>query len=163
MTMVRPRVTPISACGRNASAVTDMKSSRSRRSAKSYRMGKSLIPLCVAVLVSACSSYAPSACESDAAPNLRESQAVSTAGLRPGGGVIVSVGVLPSARPAASSAGGGACAPDPNLYRLLLSMDSGAMQTVDLDNPTFFPNERVEVTGDGRVVRLSAYKLGAKS
>jgi len=37
------------------------------------------------------------------------------------------------------------------------------MQTVDLDNPTFFPNERVEVTGDGRVVHLSTYKLGAKS
>ncbi len=126
-------------------------------------MGKSLIPLCVAALVSACSSYAPSACESDAAPNLRESQAVSTDGLRQGGGVIVSVGVLPSARPAASSAGDGACAPDPNLYRLLLSMDNGAMQTVDVDNPTFFPNERVEVTGDGRVVHLSTYKLGAKS
>jgi hypothetical protein len=64
------------------------------------------------------------------------------------------VGVLPSARPQASSAGGGACAPNPNLYRLLLSMDSGATQTVDLDNPTFFPDERVEVTSDGRVVRL---------
>ena len=126
-------------------------------------MGKSLIPLCVAALVSACSSYSPTACEGGAAPNLDESRAVSTAGLRQGGGVIVSVGVLPSARPAASSAGGGACAPDPNLYRLLLSMDNGAMQTVDVDNPTFFPNERVEVTGDGRVVRLSTYKLGAKS
>jgi hypothetical protein len=33
-------------------------------------------------------------------------------------------------------------------------MDSGAMQTVDLDNPTFFPDERVEVTSDGTVVRL---------
>src|SRR6267378_4054531 len=117
-------------------------------------MGKSLILLCVAALVSACSSYGATTCEGAAAPNLDESRAVSTAGLRPGGGVIVSVGVLPSARPAASSAGGGACAPDPNLYRLLLSMDSGAMQTVDLDNPTFFPDERVEVTSDGTVVRL---------
>ena len=126
-------------------------------------MDKSLIPLCVAALAAACSSYAPSACESDAAPNLGESRAISPAGLRPGAGVIVSVGVLPSARPAASSAGGGACAPDPNLYRLLLSMDSGATQTVDVDNPTFFPNERVEVTGDGRVLPVSTYKLGAKS
>ena len=117
-------------------------------------MEKLLIPLWVAALVSACSSYGPTACESDAAPNLRESRAVSTAGLRPGAGVIVSVGVLPSARPAASSAGGGACAPDPNLYRLLLSMDNGATQTVDVDNPTFFPDERVEVTSDGRVVHL---------
>jgi hypothetical protein len=126
-------------------------------------MGKLLIPLCVAALASACSSYGPAACEGDAAPNLGESRAVSTAGLRPGGGVIVSVGVLPSARPAASSAGGGACAPDQNLYRLLLSMDNGASQTVDVDNPTFFPNERVEVTGDGRVLHVSTYKLGAKS
>jgi hypothetical protein len=127
-------------------------------------MGKSLIPLCVAALVSACSSYGPTACESDAAPNLRESRAVSTAGLRPGGGFVVSVGVLPSARPQASSTSGGACAPDPNLYRVLLSMDSGAMQTVDLDNPTFFPDERVEVTSDGRVVPLaSIYKPGARS
>jgi hypothetical protein len=126
-------------------------------------MGKLLIPLCVAALAAACSSYAPSACESDAAPNLGESRAISPAGLRPGAGVIVSVGVLPSARPAASFAGGGACAPDPNLYRLLLSMDNGATQTVDVDNPTFFPNERVEVTGDGRVLQVSTYKLGAKS
>ena len=125
-------------------------------------MGKSLILLCVAALVSACSN-SPTACEGGAAPNLDESRAVSTAGLRPGAGVIVSVGVLPSARPAASSAGGGACPPDPNLYRLLLSMDNGATQTVDVDNPTFFPNERVEVTGDGRVVRLSTYKPGAIS
>ena len=126
-------------------------------------MEKSLIPLCVAALVSACSSYAPSACESHAAPNVDDSRAISPAGLRPGAGVIVSVGVLPSARSAASSAGGGACAPDPNLYRLLLSMDSGATQTVDVDNPTFFPNERVAVTGDGHVVHVSTYKLGAKS
>ena len=120
-------------------------------------MGKSLIPLCVAALVSACSSYGPTSCESGAAPNLDESRTVSTTGLRPGAGVIVSVGVLPSARPAASFAGGGACAPDPNLYRLLLSMDNGATQTVDVDNPTFFPNERVEVTADGRVVHVSTY------
>src|SRR5467141_3218231 len=126
-------------------------------------MGKALMPLCVAALVSAWSSYSPTACEGGAAPDRDESRAVSTAGLRPGAGIIVSVGVLPSARPGGSSAGVGACAPDPNLYRLLLSMDSGAMQTVDLDNPTFFPNERVEVTGDGRVVHLSTYKLGAKS
>jgi hypothetical protein len=117
-------------------------------------MGKLLIPLCVAAFVSACSSYGPAACQSDAAPNLRESRAISAAGLRPGGGFVVSVGVLPSARPHASSVGDGACAPNPNLYRLLLSMDSGATQTVDLDNPTFFPDERVEVTSDGRVVRL---------
>ena len=126
-------------------------------------MGKSLILLCVAALVSACSSYDPTACEGAAAPNLRESRAVSTTGLRPGAGIVVSVGVLPSARPGASPAGGGACAPDPNLYRLLLSMDNGATQTVDVDNPTFFPDERVEVTGDGRVVHLSTYNLGAKS
>jgi hypothetical protein len=127
-------------------------------------MGKSLILLCVAALVSACSSYGATACEGGATPNLDESRAVSTAALRPGAGVIVSVGVLPSARPAASSAAGGACAPDPNLYRLLLNMDNGATQTVDVDNPTFFPNERVEVTSDGRVVPLAAiYKLGAKS
>ena len=126
-------------------------------------MGKSLIPPCIAALVSACSSYGPTACESDAAPNLGESRAISPAGLRPGAGIIVSVGVLPSARPAASSAGGRVCAPDPNLYRLLLSMDNGSTQTVDVDNPTFFPNERVEVTGDGHVVHVSTYKPGAKS
>jgi hypothetical protein len=92
-------------------------------------MHKSLIPLCVAALVSACSSYGP------------------TAGLRPGGGSVVSVGVLP----------------DRNLYRLLLRMDNGATRTVDVDNPTFFPDERVEVTGDGRVVHVSTYIVGAKS
>jgi hypothetical protein len=93
-------------------------------------MNKSLIPLCVAALVAACSSYSP------------------TAGLPPGGGFVVSVGVLPSARPT---------------YRLLLRMDSGATRTVDLDDPTFFPDERVEVTSDGRVAHLSTFRLGAKS
>jgi hypothetical protein len=42
-------------------------------------------------------------------------------------------------------------------------MDNGATQTVDVGNPTFFPDERVEVSSDGRVVHLSIYKLGAKS
>ena len=93
-------------------------------------MNKSLILLCVAALVSACSSYSP------------------IAGPRPGGGFVVSVGVLPSARPT---------------YRLLLRMDSGATRTVDLDDPTFFPDERVEVTSDGRVAHLSTFRLGAKS
>jgi hypothetical protein len=59
------------------------------------------------------------------------------------------MGVLPSA--------------DRNLYRLLLGMDSGATRTVDLDDPTFFPDERVEVTSDERVVHLSTFRLGPKS
>src|SRR5437588_10478622 len=104
-------------------------------------MGKSLIPPCIAALVSACSSYGPTACESDAAPNLGESRAISPAGRARASSYRWAFCVLRSARPAASSAGGGACAPDPNLYRLFLSTDNGATQTVDVDNPAFFPGD----------------------
>jgi hypothetical protein len=113
-------------------------------------MARSLVVLFTAALtaLTACSTYNP--------PSLAEAKVVSQAGVRPGLGFVESVGVLPAAREASSSAGGSnAAASDRNLYRLFLQMDNGGSQTVDVDNPTFGPGERVEVTADGRVIRIS--------
>jgi hypothetical protein len=48
---------------------------------------------------------------------------------------------------------------DPHLYRLYLRMDAGGFQSVDVDNGTFFAGEAVELTNDGRVVRVSGTSL----
>ncbi len=50
-------------------------------------------------------------------------------------------------------------APDPNLYRLSLRMDAGGFQTVDIDDGSFLTGEAVELTNDGRVVRVSGTTL----
>jgi len=100
--MVRPRVAPISACGRNASAVTDMKSSHSRRNAKSsYRHGKIADPA-----LHCSSRIGLQQLRSDClrkrrcAEPRREPRDFAC---RPGAGVIVSVGVLRFAFGAARS------------------------------------------------------------
>ena len=78
-----------------------------------------------------------------------------------GSGVIQSVGVLrnanpPQAGPAADPRAGAA---DPNAYRLYLHMDIGGFQSVDVDNGTFMAGETVELTNDGRVVRVTGTSL----
>lgn len=49
--------------------------------------------------------------------------------------------------------------PDPNLYRLSLQMDVSGFQEVDVDNNSFMAGEAVELTNDGRVVRVSGTSL----
>jgi hypothetical protein len=66
-----------------------------------------------------------------------------------GSGVIQSVGVL-------RGEGSGR---DPNLYRLYLRMDAGGFQSVDIDNSRFLAGEAVELTNDGRVVRVSGTSI----
>jgi hypothetical protein len=92
-------------------------------------------------------------------PGQAEGKAVSMSGVRPGYGRIESVGVLPGARRGAAAAGGGSNRPDPNAYRLSLHMSSGGFQTVDVDNGTFMAGEEVEITPDGRVLRISGTTL----
>lgn len=82
-----------------------------------------------------------------------EGEIISPGNFKAGSGVIESVGVLPYAASGASKRR------DPHLYRLYLRMDAGGFQSVDVDNGTFFAGEAVELTNDGRVVRVSGTSL----
>jgi hypothetical protein len=79
-----------------------------------------------------------------------EANILAPGSFRQGAGVIESVGVLPNANRGNR---------DPNLYRLSMRMDAGGFQQVDIDNGTFMAGEAVELTNDGRVVRVSGTSL----
>jgi hypothetical protein len=83
---------------------------------------------------------------------------VAPGNFRAGSGVIQSVGVLPNANPKPAPAEKGRT-PDKNLYRLFLQMDVGGFQSVDVDTGVFMAGQVVELTNDGRVVRVSGTGL----
>lgn len=95
------------------------------------------------LLLGGCASYTP--------PEGAEGNILSGHPIRPGAGLVQAVGVVPRARIGPSASAGGST--DRNAYRLLLLMENGASQTVDVDNPTFMTGEVVEVRTDGKVVR----------
>ena len=95
------------------------------------------------------------ACSYFDSPELAEATVHPSPYLRPGYAVIESVGVLPSKRRDTA----GPASSDPNAYRLFLRMEAGGFQTVDVDNPTFMAGEYVEITADGRVVRVSSTSI----
>ena len=77
-----------------------------------------------------------------------EANIVRPTNFKAGSGVIQSVGVLPR---------GGE--PE-NLYRLLVYMDGGiGHQTIDIDSSRFLVGEAIELTNDGRVVRVTGTTL----
>ena len=88
----------------------------------------------------------------------QEGTIVAPGNFRAGSGTISSIGVLPNANRAAA-AGASGKRPDPNLYRLSLQMDNGGFQQVDVDSPSFMAGQAVELTNDGRVVRISGTTL----
>ncbi|HYN11812.1 MAG TPA: hypothetical protein VET51_04105 [Burkholderiales bacterium] len=90
-------------------------------------------------------------------PTQLEGDIISPGNFKAGSGVIASVGVLPNA--AQSAASGASKRRDPHLYRLYLRMDGGGFQSVDVDNGSFFPGAAVELTNDGRVVRVTGTSL----
>ncbi len=75
-------------------------------------------------------------------PKWLEGNILSPGNFRAGSGVIQSVGVLHR-----------------DAYRLYLHMDVGGFQSVDVDNGTFMAGEAVELTNDGRVVRVSGTSM----
>jgi len=89
-------------------------------------------------------------------PSQFEANIVAPGNFKPGSGVVESAGVLPGANRNPRPVSGGR-KPDPNLYRLFLSMDSGGggTQSVDVDRGGFIPGQVVELTNDGRVVHVS--------
>ena len=84
-------------------------------------------------------------------PAQNESTVVTPGNFRAGSGVIQSIAVVPNA---------GKKGKEPHLYRLAIHMDVGGFQTVDVEDNTFFAGEAVEITNDGRVVRVSGTEMG---
>ena len=87
-------------------------------------------------------SLALTACSYFKDPGWIEGKIFSPGNFRAGSGVIQSVGVLRN-----------------DAYRLYLHMDIGGFQSVDVDNGTFMAGEAVELTNDGRVVRVTGTSL----
>jgi hypothetical protein len=90
-----------------------------------------------------------------------EANIVQPSNFKAGSGVIQSVGVLAGARrqPGTGADSKGAH-PDRNLYRLVIYMDGGlGHQSVDIDSSRFLAGEAVELTNDGRVVRVTGTTL----
>jgi hypothetical protein len=96
-----------------------------------------------------------SGCQYSWDPAQLEANIVRPGNFKAGSGVIQSVGVLRGENPGAK---------DPNFYRLLLHMDpgGGGTQSVDVDRGGFMPGEAVELTNDGRVVRVTGTTLNLK-
>ena len=108
--------------------------------------------VCLTLAVAGCSYWEDS--------GQAEANIISPGNFRAGSGTIDGVGVLPNARKSGSqAASGGGRKPDPNLYRLSLRMDGGGFQQVDVDNGTFIAGEAVELTNDGRVLRITGTTL----
>lgn len=81
-----------------------------------------------------------------------EANIVAPGDFKTGSGVIRNVGVLPNANKTGSRTGNRP--PDPNLYRLLIEMAASGIQSVDIDAGIFLVGELIDITNDGRVVRL---------
>jgi hypothetical protein len=88
-----------------------------------------------------------------------EATIVRPGNFRKGSGVITAVSVLPNANKDKAQPGKSGRTPDPNLYHIELQMDGNGFQAVDIDNGTFMPGEVVELTNDGRVVRVTGTSL----
>jgi len=91
--------------------------------------------------------------------SLLEANIVRPGSFTAGSGVIQSVGVLPGAREPGTGADSKGKHPDRNLYRLFVLMDGGGFQAVDIDSSRFLVGEAVELTNDGRVVRVTGTGL----
>ena len=103
------------------------------------------------LVLAACSYYQD--------PSQVEGTIVAPGNFKAGSGVITGVGVLPNANKGKAQPSSTGRRPDPNLYRLTVRMDVGGMQSVDVDNNAFAEGEAVELTNDGRVVRVSGTSL----
>jgi hypothetical protein len=97
------------------------------------------------LLLSACTYYSD--------PAQEEVHIIAPGNFTKGSGVVTSVGVLPRANPSPGKDG------DRNLYRLFLLMDRTGTQFVDVDKSTFMAGDAVELTNDGRVLRVSGTTL----
>jgi hypothetical protein len=75
---------------------------------------------------------------------------------RPGYGRVEAVTTVPVAPQRATAAAGGTVGNvyGPAGYQLTVRMDDGSVQSIIQDNPAFQVGDRIQLTGDGRVIRL---------
>jgi hypothetical protein len=106
--------------------------------------------LCSLLLLGSCTYFQD--------PKQIEANIIGPGNFKAGSGVIESVSVLPGANKDTHAPHDPQRRHDPNLYRLSLRMDAGGFQTVDVDD-TFIVGEVVDLTNDGRVVRVSGTTL----
>ena len=90
------------------------------------------------------------ACTYVSDPSGNESQIARPGNFLTGPGVIENIAVV---RNEGTKKG------EPHLYRLTIRMDATGHQTVDVEDNTFFVEEAVYVTNDGRVERVSGTSL----
>ena len=90
-----------------------------------------------------------------------EALIVSPGNFRSGSGIVTEIGVLPNAnpKPAPAAEKEKGRKPDPNLYRIFVNMDVGGFQSIVVDRNQFFVGQAVELTNDGRLVRVSGTAL----
>jgi hypothetical protein len=117
------------------------------------------MPLLLAMRIIALILLVVAGCSYVQDPTQLEATIVAPGNFKAGSGVIEAVSVLPNANKQKSVVSGSRRAPDPNLYRLSLRMDAGGFQTVDIDDGSFLMGEAIELTNDGRVVRVSGTTL----
>ena len=115
------------------------------------RMKPNHLVAALLLLLAACTAYWD--------PAQEEANIIAPGNFKAGSGQIYQVGVLPNARPEDPAADKKKEPPDRNLYRLFLRMDLAGTQYVDVDRSSFMAGEFVELTNDGRVVRISGTSL----
>lgn len=96
-----------------------------------------LAALALLLILPACTAYWD--------PAQEEANIISPGNFKAGSGQIYQVGALPGK--------------DRTLYRLFLRMDATGTQFVDVDRSNFMAGEFVDLTNDGRVVRLSGTSI----
>lgn len=109
-------------------------------------------------LMAACTSYEPryTTTPPDARPATAAYQAPATT-YRPGYGVVEAINLERYIAPRAPSAAAGATVGHPidrTGYRLTVRMDDGTLQSIAQDNRDFRVGDRVQLTADGRVIRM---------
>ena len=84
------------------------------------------------------------ACTATQDPSRLEANIVHPGNFIKGSGVIESVGAV---------------AGSPGVFRIYLRMDIGGFQAVEIDKSTFLAGEAVDLTNDGRMVRVTGTSL----
>ena len=108
-------------------------------------------------LLAACSTYQPAYTTTppDARPAVAYQAPAST--YRPGYGVVEMIAMERYTAPRVPNAGTGATVGHPidrTGYRLTVRMDDGTLQSIAQDNRDFRVGDRVQLTTDGRVIRM---------
>jgi len=76
---------------------------------------------------------------------------VSPGSFRPGNGIVESISL---AQPPASAAAAGGTAAVSGPYRLTMRMDDGSTQTLTVDTRAILVGDRLQITPEGRLIRL---------